>query len=170
MHAEVRISAYRWARRCCFTNPAFKTCQDYFLVWGFWHFKQERNKRPSWSSFGAELFISLRRRPCCCCCCCCISLLLQQFDTVFSVTRATNEQVCRLCAIRHPEKIAARTLRSKRLHSADTSVPATPQNEQQQQQQQKFPQKIEGRKKKWKLVVSAKDRRKGKIDLRHLDS
>jgi hypothetical protein len=90
--------------------------------------------------------------------------LLKQFDTVFSVTRATNEQVCRLCAIRHPEKIAARTLRSKRLHSADTSVPATPQNEQQQQQQQqKFPQQIEGRKKNENLLSARRIEGKEKL-------
>lgn len=34
-YARGGISAYRWARRCCFTNPAFKTCQDHFLFEAF---------------------------------------------------------------------------------------------------------------------------------------
>ena len=128
-----RYTSIPMSRTVVVSQPTFKTCQD-DLFWCFWHFQQERNKWPSWSGFGVELFISpypyrRRRRRCC-------WVLL--IATVFlSVIRATK-QAQGLSLVRHLYRKGTRG--GPDLVVRSSCIPPTHlcpiQNKKQQQQQQ----------------------------------
>ncbi len=132
-----------------FHEPAFKNCQDHFF---FFEAFDISNRRGISCRHGVALarnylypyvvvLVAAVVYPYCC------SNLIRHFLW----PEQQNEHVCRLCAIRPPEKSGPGPC-GRSVCIPPTHLCPTPQNE---QQQQNFPKKLRGEKKK-KLVVSAK--------------